>query len=125
MIDYINHQLNLWAEWLRTGNTRLGYPTRAAFVAAMGGGRGAQITLPDDQAMDINRAVGALAPELRAVVERYYRSMRTASAEVIAQDLGCSRDTVYVRLHRAHVFIMEHLQDQEIDRKSPMFASGG
>lgn len=113
MIEYVDHQLNRWAAWLVTGNQRLGYPTRAAFVGAMGGGSGVP-ALPDDQAMIVNRAVAALPPLQHQVVELVYRKMRSCPAEAIARELHCTRETVYNRLHRAHVLVMESMQDEAI-----------
>lgn len=111
MIPYIDSQLIRWAEWLRTGNTRLGYPSQSAFVSAMGGGGGQPVVMPDDDAMAINRAVAALDPELKTVVDCVYRTMRGCTGEAIAEYLGCHRDTVYARLHRAHVAVMGYLED--------------
>jgi len=118
MIEYINTQLNHWAQWVRSGKVRLGYPREAAFMRPLRGGRPADIN--DDDAMDIERAVQGLrtlAPEQHRVVELFYLRMPSAGGDVIAGLLGCSRDTVYARLHRAHLSIMESLQDQEIQRK--------
>jgi DNA-directed RNA polymerase specialized sigma24 family protein len=123
MIVYINDQLNRWAEWLRTGNTRLGYPTRSAFVAAMGGGGGQPMTMPDDQAMAINRAVAALEPTQRAVVECYYRSMRSCTVAEMGKHLGVTERTVFNRLDRAHNAIMGHLQDIEAGLPVPPYVA--
>ena len=117
MIEYINSQLNLWYEWQRSGHTRLGYPRRAAFMAALVGGGSPPIN--DDHAMQVERAVHALPAEQKAVVQLYYVQMRCATAEAIAKELHVSRDTVYARLHRAHVNILDSLQEQEIAREAP------
>jgi DNA-directed RNA polymerase specialized sigma24 family protein len=111
MIPYINAQLVRWSDWLRTGHTRLGYPRRAAFVGAMGGGRGAAIHLPDDEAMAICTAVAALEPSLHAAVECYYRSMQNCTADQIAKHLSCSRRTVFDRIDRAHIHLIGYLND--------------
>jgi DNA-directed RNA polymerase specialized sigma24 family protein len=116
MIDYINTKLNLWAAWAATGRTRLGYPREAAFMSAMRGGRPAEIN--DGDAMTIEHAVRILAPEQRQVVTLYYLRMRSCAADQIARECGCSRDTVYHRLHRAHLAIKEALEDRELSRQS-------
>jgi len=112
MIEYINAQLNLWAEWERTGHTRLGYPGHAAFVTAMGGA-GSSCAMSDDRGVAMSRAVSALPPELFAVVDNVYRRMKTCTADQIARHLGCHRDTLYARLHRAHTAILGSLNDLE------------
>lgn len=111
MIDYINDQLNRWSDWLRSGHTRLGYPRQSAFVSAMGGGRGAEITLPDEHAHAISIAVNALEPVLHETIQCYYRKMKSSGVDQIAKHLGCSRRTVYDRIDRAHVLIMGSLND--------------
>lgn len=122
MIVYINAQLNLWSDWLRSGHTRLGYPGRSAFVVAMGGGGGC-VSMPDDEAMAICTAVNALEPTLRATVECFYRSMKSCTAQQIAAHLGCSRDTVYSRIDRAHILIMGYLNDIAAGISVPAWSS--
>lgn len=114
MIEYINTQLNRWATWCSTGHTRLGYPRAAAFMAPMLGGSGRPPALPDDDGLQIQRAVSALEPEQRTLVTLYYIKMRNCQALQIAQELRVSRDTLYTRLHRAHLSIMDHLQQEEL-----------
>jgi len=48
---------------------------------------------------------------------RTLRQHSNISISDIADALGCHRDTVYARLHQAHVALMEWLQDCEIDRR--------
>ena len=122
MIVYINDQLNRWADWLGTGRARLGYPRCAAFVAAMGGGGGQRITLPDDEAMAICTAVAALEPRLHDTVDCYYRTMKNCTAAQIARQLGCSRDTVYARIDMAHNRIMGSLNDLAAGLPVPPFS---
>ena len=109
MIPYIDAQLRRWSLWLASGRTRLGYPTRAAFVQVVGGG--ARASLPDDDAMAVCHAVAALEPRLRDTVDCFYRSMRSCTAHEMAKHLGCSRDTVYERIDRAHTLILGYLND--------------
>lgn len=124
-IAYIDQQLTRWADWLRTGRARLGYPKKSAFVGAMGGGNGQAITLPDDEAMDICTAVAALEPDLRATVDCYYRTMKSCTAKEIAQHLGCSRDTVYYRIEKSHVLVMGYLNDLAADIPVPPWVADG
>lgn len=120
MIPYINALLDQWGLWARTGRERLGYPKQSSFMRLVppGGGSGSGgVIVCDDEAMRINRAVQSLEPELRALVELFYISMRSCDVGSIAKSLHCCRDTVYARLHRAHVKVMESLQDEEIGAK--------
>lgn len=117
MIPYINTLLDQWGLWARTGRERLGYPKQSSFMrlAPPGGGAGSgSVIVCDDEAMRINRAVQSLDPELRTLVELFYIRMRSCDAGSIAKAQHCCRDTVYARLHRAHVRVMEFLQDEEI-----------
>ena len=113
MIHYINIQLSLWGQWSRGGHTRLGYPGKAAFV--MQGGGGSPPILADDLAMDLDRSVRGLPPDLRRTVELFYLKMRDFPVESIAKELHVCRDTVYARLHKAHVRVMEDMQDQAVE----------
>ncbi len=110
MIIYIDTQLNMWAAWLRTGRQNLGYPRQAAFLNDHGG-RGKVIDISDSAAGDIDKAVNALPADQKQIVKLIYVEMRSFTAEAIAARLKCHRDTVYARLHAAHVRIMEALKD--------------
>ncbi len=114
MIPYINDQLELWAAWCRSGRTRLGYPRAAAFVRAGEGSGGQAMTLPDSRGLEIEHAVQTLDHELRELVTLFYVRMRSCPTAEIAKALHCSRDTVYARLHRAHLGVMETLHDQAL-----------
>lgn len=111
MILHINDLLNTWAEWIVTGRRVVGlsYPSQCAFTRmAHDGGerRGADF---NEDAYMVERAVQALPLDLKNVIMTFY--LRTATAEQMAKELNCHRDTLYVRLHRAHVEIMGLLQD--------------
>lgn len=115
MIPYINEKLEQWGRWTLGGKDRLGYPRRAAFVQVVGGVTASSIC--DEEAMQINRAVQALDGSLRAVVDAFYVRMRSCDGETIATTLKCCRRTLYDKLHRAHLKVMEALQDEELARK--------
>lgn len=115
MIPYINSLLEQWGLWTAGGKDRLGYPRKAAFVQVVSGAPLCAIC--DDEAMQINRAVQSLDGQLRAVVDAVYVKMRSCDGETIAKTLGCCRDTLYTRLHRAHLRIMDALQDDELKKK--------
>lgn len=117
MIPYINTILDQWGLWARSGREQLGYPKQSAFMRLALPSRGGGVVVCDEEAMRINRAVQSLEPELRTLVELFYIRMRSCDAGSIAKSLHCCRDTVYARLHRAHVRVMEFLQDEEIVAK--------
>ncbi len=114
MIPYINHLLDQWGLWTAGGKDRLGYPRKAAFVQAVGGEPASAIC--DDEAMQVNRAVQSLDGQLRAVVVAFYVRMRSCDGETIARSFGCCRDTLYARLHRAHLRVMDAIHDDELAR---------
>ena len=121
MILYINEKLNQWGLWCLSGRARVGYPKRAAFMRLVPSSGANSVTICDDEAMQINRAVQRLEGELRQVVDLFYIRMRSCDAGSIARVLRCHRDTVYARLHRAHVVVMDALHDDELLTKTDSF----
>jgi hypothetical protein len=118
MIDYMNHRLVCWAEWAtRRDDGGLGFPRQSHYTKAMlSHGRG-NIEEINEAAMEIETGVLALRkarPELAAVVMEFYR--KTGSAEFKARVLGVCRDTMYTRLHQAHIWIMGWLQDRDVEQ---------
>lgn len=116
MIEYIDTRLRQWEVWSRSGKTHLGYPRQSPFVRLMPSEGGGGARLPDEDGLEMERAVAALEAELKAVVLRVYREMKSCTGEQIARDLGIHRDTLYARLHRAHQRIWEWIEDQELAR---------
>ena len=121
MILYINEKLNQWGLWCLSGRARVGYPKRAAFMRLVPSSGANSVTICDDEAMQINRAVQRLEGELRQVVDLFYIRMRSCDGGSIARVLRCHRDTVYARLHRAHVVVMDALHDDELLTKTDSF----
>ena len=121
MIEYIDHKLNQWGLWCRSGRNHLGFPARAAFMRLVPNKGGAQVEICDEEAMQINRAVQCLDSGGRLVVELFYVRMRNSGADQIAKELHCCRDTLYARLHRAHVAVMEAVQDEWLLTSSDTF----
>lgn len=114
MILYINTRLLAWSEWVIKGRrvSGLSYPTQVSYarLATSGGGRhGAEF---DEEAWEIEQAVNALRAELKQLVHDFY--LRTTTGDMLARKLGCSRDTIYHRLHLAHVEIMGSLNDMAV-----------
>lgn len=121
MILYINQKLDQWGLWCLSGRAQVGYPKRAAFMRLVPSEGTSRVTICDDEAMQINRAVQTLNRELREVVDLFYIRMRSCEAGSIARVLKCHRDTVYTRLHRAHVVVMDALHDEELLTGSDSF----
>lgn len=121
MILYINEKLSQWGLWCLSGRASLGYPKRSAFMRLVPSSGSGSVVICDDEAMQLNRAVQKLDRELRQVVDLFYIRMRSCDACSIARALKCHRDTLYVRLHRAHVVVMESLQDEELLTSSDTF----
>ena len=111
MIAYIDARCLAWAEFSkRKVSSRLGYPRQSAFTRWMPSGT-CRVPINEDEVSEIERAVLALDADLRRVVRAMY--LESGTAEQHARDLDCCRDTFYARLHRAHVRIMEWLQDHD------------
>lgn len=108
MIDWVNDRLIEWARWLRADSDGgRGYQLssmnrwyRPGF--ADGSSSAAVIPINDIQASRTNRAVMALQPMRRSVVELYYVSgYQTTLA--MAERLKISSGAFYGRLHAAHL----------------------
>ncbi len=110
MIRHINDKLNLWAEWVSSGRRvhGLGYPSQCAFSRLTPSASGWHSPIINTEACEIDRGVCRLDRPLRDVVEQFY--LRAGTAESHAKDLRICRDTLYARLHMAHVRIMDYLQ---------------
>jgi len=126
MIDHMNHRLVCWAEWAtRRDDGGLGWPRQSNYTKAVISHTHASFEELDEAAMEIETGVLALRrarPDLADVVMEFYR--KTGSAEFKARKLGVCRDTMYARLHQAHVWIMNWLQDLEVERHERVAAAG-
>lgn len=109
MIEYINRRLNDWADWCVKGRrvVGLGYPSGPSFTR-LAKPTSAITPLPEEECWEIEQAIHRLDGRLKVVVEQFY--LRAGTAETHAKALRMCRDTLYVRLHQAHVGIMEWLQ---------------
>ena len=109
MIPYINDRLNQWALWVATGRKvrGLGYPSVVAFARTIGAGHGDPEF--NETSWETDQAWRALPDELRDLVALFYTRVETVDS--IASKHGCSRDTIYVRLHTAHHHILGSLND--------------
>jgi hypothetical protein len=121
MILYINDKLNQWGLWCLSGRDRVGYPKRAAFMRLVPASSVRSVTICDEEAMQLNRAVQRLDRDLRLLVDLFYIRMRSCDGGSIARVLKCHRDTVYTRLHRAHLLVMDAIHDDELLTDSDRF----
>lgn len=114
MIIHINDLLNRWAEWsTRRASSAMGYPKQCIYTRLSG--RSPQLAAVPDMDEDswaIEQAVVALKKnnqhQHKVIVEMY---LKGGTSEQKATALACHRDTMYARLHRAHISIMNHLNE--------------
>lgn len=112
MIEYINRRLNTWADWCINGRKiiGLGYPSQCAFSRMTPPSPDRTLLTPVacEEAWEIEQAISRLEPRQRDLVRQFY--LHTGTAETHAKALRMHRDTLYARLHRSHISIMEWLQ---------------
>ena len=115
MIVYINERLNQWADWrLRHEDNGIGYPRQCPYTRMTpSSGSGFYSPELNEAAMEIDTAVCALPDNLRLVVMVMYT--RTSTCKQKARDCQVAERTFFDRLHRAHVLLMEHLNDMVND----------
>jgi len=116
MITYINERLNQWVEWRLKGRriAGLGYPGCANFYKLAPLPSRAMTPIPDEACFEIDQAVCWLRKhhkDLYKIILLF--NWHNYTATLIAGEFDIHRDTVYSRIHRAHVLIMEYLQDAE------------
>lgn len=121
MIHYIDKLMGDWAHWTKVRKDGgLGYPRKAfGFNLTPSGGSHGDIVGIDEQSMEIERIVARLRIEkkdLYKVVEWFYLS-GDVSVEHMSNRLGCSRQTVYERVHRVHKYVVDAMHDNEIERQ--------
>ena len=101
----------MWAQWVSTGRKvhGLGYPSQPAFMREAGGSHNSSPTVNED-ALQVESCVRLLEHDLHLLVQQFY--LRAGTADSHARHLGICRDTLYARLHRAHVFIYREIYSQ-------------
>lgn len=113
MILYINDRLNVWALWVASGRkvVGLGYPSQCAFTRLTPSSTSRCSPMMNEEAGEVERAVHKLDRQLQETIYQFY--LHAGPADTHAKALRICRDTLYSRVHAAHVKIMEHLQDDE------------
>jgi len=115
MIEYIHNRLCRWSVWVARGNRvpGLGYPTACGYTRLTPSGGRPDVDFNDD-AWEIDRAVCSMDQDAVKFLRMFYLEPGTIAGK--AAKAGCHRDTLYARLHQAHVRVMEWLQDHADDR---------
>jgi DNA-directed RNA polymerase specialized sigma24 family protein len=112
MIVHINNLLNHWAMWsTRRASSGLGYPRQAIYTRLVANGSAMLMPEIDEESWAMEQAVQALKSRqnLHEVVIEVY--LKGGTSEQKAKALHCHRDTMYVRLHQAHIAIMDWLSE--------------
>lgn len=110
MILHINEKLNNWAEWVVMGRkvVGLGYPSSSAFTRLATSTNTWRAPIENEDAWAVEQAIHRLDPYLQKTVMQFY--LHAGTADTHAKALGIHRDTLYARIHSAHLRIMEWLQ---------------
>lgn len=115
--DDITQRLIRWAEWVMRGNGGgLGFPRECSYTRMQqrGGDGGYSIDV-DLESAETEKAVQALEQELKLAVQVYY--MTATTREIQAQYLKCHVRTMERRVERAHVQIVQLLDDSRRKRR--------
>ena len=110
MIVYINDRLNVWAAWHSSGRKVIGlsYPGQCAFSRLTPSAQSNSAPIVDEEAWDTEKAIQSLDAALKELVYEIY--LKPGTMESHAKAMHIHRDTMYVKLHSAHIKIMEWLQ---------------
>lgn len=116
MIEYINRRLIDWATWCkRRDDGGVGYSNSVNFGEMVGvhATASAGPIVEDAAAMEIDRIIlkiEADRPPQYAVAYWVYLA-GDLTMDRVAQELHCSRVTVYTRLHALHLYVMDQLHE--------------
>lgn len=113
MILHINDLLNRWAEWsTRRASSGMGYPRQCIYTRMTVSCSPMMSPEIDEEAWAVEQAVQNLKQfkqiQHRVIVEIY---LRKGTSEQKAKELGCGRQTMYDRLHQAHISIMDWMNE--------------
>lgn len=116
MIEYINKRLIDWAALVkRRDDGGLGYPAKSNYcsLVQIHGGAAFDPIAVDAAAIEIDGIIAPLKlkrPQLHQVAYWFYLAGNLTSARV-ARELGCCRDTAYVRLDALHRLVQYELEE--------------
>ena len=133
MIEHIDRRLVAWAHWKLGGGgggnispfpayRNMGIDENTGWYQP--GAPKAYVPVNDLECADTDRAVCALHPTLRSTVVVFYAGRGTTQQRM--RDLGIgSRETLYKRLHEAHVLILGCLNDLSAGIGVPAWSNPG
>lgn len=111
MIHYIDGQLWNWSAWVaRRSDGGTGFPSQVSFARLSGGEKRSMMPVIDEDAAAVELCVLRLGDVHWRVVQACYLGPERNMTQV-ALICRCHRDTVYTRLHEAHVQIMGWMND--------------
>lgn len=115
--DDITQRMIRWAEWLLRGDSGgLGFPRECSYTRMQQrGGDGGYSIEVDIESADTEKAVQSLDQDLKLAVQVYY--LASATRETQAQYLKCHVRTMERRVERAHVQIVQFLDDSRRRRR--------
>ncbi|MFA5824800.1 MAG: hypothetical protein WC825_02375 [Gallionellaceae bacterium] len=115
--DDITQRMIRWAEWLLRGDGGgLGFPRECSYTRMQQRGDGGYCSPEVDlESAETEKAVQALEQDLKLAVQVYY--LASATRETQAQYLKCHVRTMERRVERAHVQIMQLLDDVSRKRR--------
>jgi DNA-directed RNA polymerase specialized sigma24 family protein len=107
-IDWESRRIMLnWAQW-KSGSP-IGLASSNAYeLEARGRHEETPIPLLNGEALDVDKAISELPPELSVAVAEYW--LRKGTIREKLRRLRCAAETFYRRLDQAHRRVREHLQ---------------
>lgn len=125
---YVNRRMVEWASWvLKRESGALGYPRQCSYtkLAASGGGAGYVPDL-DSDAMEVD----GIMLQIKKQDEKVFRVLHmfygvefvkghavptaTSSAQLLAKEFGCHRDTLYTWLEKGHRLLMDGFHENDV-----------
>ncbi len=108
--EYIKVRMQQWAEWLlQRESGGLGFPSECSYTRMQQRSDSSGCISPniDVDAMQVEDAVRELPSYLRDTARAFY--VAPGTIEQKAKALRCHRDTVYARIEKVHVFVLNCL----------------
>lgn len=126
--NYVNKRMVDWANWsLKREDGSLGFPKQCSYtkLAASGGGSGYVPDL-DSDAMEVDRIMAKLKsshPNIYRTLHMFYGidfkngkaiPTNTSSAQLLAFEFKCHRDTVYNYLDQGHRLMLDGFHENDV-----------
>ena len=125
---YVNRRMVQWTDWLlkREGGA-LGYPKQCSYTRlAASGGTSGYIPDLDSDAMEVDGIMLKIKEQdekIFRVMHMFYgvefvggHAVRTgiSTAQLLAKEFGCHRDTLYAWLEKGHRMMMDGFHDNDV-----------